>query len=158
MWLLKKCLKENNEGPGFQKNSGSLEHHVHGVPEYFTETCKETKKKTIFVTWEGLNKFCKYYRPGIYSQFYQLENPSSSSSSNENIIISESNNELFELYKKYFTEEELKMYIFQLKLYVEYKDKNKCIIPLDDVYEYLGYSRIDKCKEYIKNNYIKNKD
>lgn len=56
-----------------------------------------------------------------------------------------------------FDEEEQKLFVQSFKAYLEYgTDETKFVISLDDVWQWLGFSRIDPCKRLLVNNFEEN--
>jgi hypothetical protein len=66
---------------------------------------------------------------------------------------------LYEILKEEMKEDEQKQFINSFKIYLEHGDDDtKFIISLDDVWEWVGFTRKDNAKTLLTKNFIENKD
>jgi hypothetical protein len=66
---------------------------------------------------------------------------------------------LYEILKEEMKEDEQKQFINSFKIYLEHgDDDNSFIISLDDIWEWVGFSRKDHAKTLLTKNFIENKD
>ena len=68
-------------------------------------------------------------------------------------------NNLTDLLVRNFNTEDQKLFVQSFKMYLEYGDDDtKFVISLDDIWQWLGFSRIDPCKRLLIKNFIENRD
>lgn len=67
-------------------------------------------------------------------------------------------NSLVNKIKHAFSEEEQKLYVASFYLYLNYNTKTDFVVSLDDVWEWLGFSRIDPAKRMLVTNFTRDID
>ena len=68
------------------------------------------------------------------------------------------NTKLIDKLKEHFSEEEQKLYVSNLFLYLNYHPENDFVVNLDNVWKFIGFSNKANGKRTLENNFTKNKD
>ena len=67
-------------------------------------------------------------------------------------------NKLIDKLEKNFSEEEQKLYVCNLFLYLNYHPMNDYIVNLENVWKFIGFSNKGNAMKTIKNNFVENED
>jgi hypothetical protein len=67
-------------------------------------------------------------------------------------------NELINKLKNYFSDDEQRLYVSNLFLYLNYNQLDDFIINLDNVWKFIGFSNKANAKRLLKHNFTENKD
>ena len=68
------------------------------------------------------------------------------------------NTKLIDKLKEHFSEEEQKLYVSNLFLYLNYHPVDDFVVNLDNVWKFIGFSNKGNAKRTLENNFTKNKD
>jgi hypothetical protein len=73
-------------------------------------------------------------------------------------VTSEIQNQILTEIRSTFTQQEQELYINSLMLYMNYHQTNDYVVNLEHVYQMIGFSRLDKAKRTLVENFIENED
>ena len=68
------------------------------------------------------------------------------------------NNKYIEKIKEYFTESQQQLFLMNFYSYLNFDSENDYVINLEDIWEWLGYSRKEECKRVLKKHFTTDTD
>jgi len=131
------------------------------------EQVRFNKKEQILMKINTFKKFCMIASTTksmeIYDYYIKMEdiinnyyNKQTDISDNSELL---NNDRLLQLLNENFNDDEQQLFITQFKLYLNYGDDDtKYIIDLDNIYEWIGFSRKDPAKRLLEDNFNKYDD